>query len=495
MLIAPAHASLDRQPHDWLRNIHVAFVPGTTTPLLEQVVRRLAEHFRAQGHAVQSKPDDDSDVLITTAPFGEPLGWRDSILLTGRRRFGLTRRTPTVYTLIHVTPQQLQQTLDRLEAALSKEPLDPADFDFPGLAPQAHHTLIEQGKRGGPIMSLIRLVQAQSKCIRIILLVGDETPQAAYYFDLVGAYPRIEADEPESFYADMARRVVTSVSTDEVTAHQVVATPVPHAVWAALSTPGAMRVAGQQFGQRNFFTEMIRVSDLVHVPSVGDSIASQYSEGCFATWDPTLGALIATITGSARPVAKENITDDELAVIVDVRADGLGAVVRHVEGKRNDAPSSEAVELIDMDQALPRLTLGAEWGPAQGARVPVARSKLHGHRGIAAYNPRRVEFAPLDMPYYHYPVSCATQAQARAIKAAFSRAETLRHPGDPRAVVFTVLPTHGVVIVEKWVPGKAPFQIVWEMMDSGDLQVANLVPQGPHAFVPGPDGHHVLKEE
>ncbi|MBL8058514.1 MAG: hypothetical protein JNK29_17555 [Anaerolineales bacterium] len=479
--------------HTWWRNIRVALVPGPTTPVLDEVITHLRSHFRVHGHDVQAAPDDGSDVLVTTAPFGQPLNWRESVMLTARKRFGL-KRTPTTHTLIHVRPAQLQEWLDRFAGSLAKDPVDPADFVFPGLADSAYRTLVEQGRRGGPIMALIRLLQAQSKCIRIVLVVGEEHPQAAYYFDLVGAYPRVEAGDPELFYADMVRRIVTSVSTSEVTKHQVVPERLTRAAWDALAAPGAMRVAGRELGQRGFFTEMVKIADLVSVPSVGDSIASQYSEGCFATWDPIANGLVATITGSARPVEKENITDDELALIVGVRADALGAVVQHVDDKRNDSPSSEAVEMIQMDAGLPRLQLSAEWGPAAGRWAPVSRSKLHGHRGIAAYDPRHVEFVPLDAPFYRYLVSCATDAQARAIQAAFARSEALRQPDDPRQVAFTVLPGHGVVMVEKWVAGKAPFQVLWEAMDAGHLVVAKAVPQGPHTYVPAADGRLELRE-
>jgi hypothetical protein len=233
---------------------------------------------------------------------------------------------------------------------------------------------------------------------------------------------------------------------------------------------------------------MIKISNLIHAPSISDAIADQYSEGCFVTYEPALDGLVATITGSARPVDKAHITESDLAVITGVRSDGKGAVVRHVEGKRNDKPSSEAVEMKDMDSALPTIALGPEWGVFSCARAPVARSKLHGHRGVAAYDSRYVEFAPLDLPYYHYPVSCATDAQARGIKQAFSRAESLRNPDDPRRVVFTVLPGHGVVIAEKWVVGKAPLQTIWEYMDAGYLEIQNQIPQGLLDFVPDPAG-------
>ncbi|MDP3185894.1 MAG: hypothetical protein Q8M58_11515 [Anaerolineales bacterium] len=476
--------------HPWLREIHVAFVPGPMTPLLEEMMEGLERHFRRLGHQVQMTPDDHTDVILTTAPFGEPLHWREALIFSARRRFNLSC-TPTVYTLVQVSLTRFQQLLDYFQTVLAKEPPDPADYDFPGLASQAYRVLFEQGRRGGPILALERLVMAQTKSIRVLLVVGDDRSLVAYHLDLVGAHPRSEAEAPESFYEDIVLRMVTTLSTTEVNQHQAVEDPIPRALWQRLSTPVAMCVAGQQLGERNFFTEMVRIADLVEVPAVSDAVASQYSEGCFATWDPTLGALIATVTGSARAVDKGSITEDDLAVIVGVRSDGRGALVRHVEGKRNDPPSVEAVEMMDMNSALPTIVLGPAWNTP--ARVPVVRSKLHGHRGIAAYDPRRVEYVPLDPPYYHYPVSCGTDAQARGIKGAFARSETLQNPEDSRQVVFTVLPGHGVVIVEKWVPGTAPFQVMWEYMDSGYLEVENLIPQGPMKYIPGSDGRMLLR--
>jgi hypothetical protein len=378
--------------------------------------------------------------------------------------------------------------------ALEKLPPNPDDFKFPGLTSRAFHTLYEQGQRGGPILSLVRLVQSQSLSIRVILVVGEgNNPVEAYTFDLVGAHPRTDASDLDIFYLDLMNRIVTAVCTHEITDHYVLTPPISLEVWNSLETPNHMREAGRQIGKRGFFTEMVLISNLVNVPAISEAVASQYSEGCFATWDVNLGALITTITGSARPVEKHNLTDDELAVIVGVREDGKGALVRHVDGKRNDPPSSEAVELIAMDSALPKQKLGEEWGKA--VEVPVVRSKLHGHRGVRAYDPRWVEHVYLDLPYYYYPVSCSTKAQAEAIVRAFSRSEALNNPSDPRQVVFTVLPGHGVVIVEKWVRGKVPFQIIWEYMDAGILQIENQIPQGPLTFIPGEKGFMVLSKD
>jgi len=492
MNVISEEAPAVKPTHPWLRKIHVAFVPGPMTPLLEEVASGLLHHFRLHEHQVQTTPDERTDVILTTAPFGEPIKWRRALLFTARKRFNLSR-SPALYTLVQVLPERFKYLLDHFQTVLAKEPPDPADYDFPGLAPQAYRVLFEQGRRGGPLLALERLIQAQAKSLQVILVVGEARPIVAYHFDLVGAHPCSEAENPAAFYDDIVLRIVTTLSAREVTQHQVVGEPIPSTLWQSLSTPTAMRVAAQQLGERNFFTEMVRIADLVQVPAVTDAVASQYSEGCFATWDPTLNALIATVTGSARPVYKGSITDDDLAVIVGVRPDGSGALTRHVEGKRNDPPSSEAVEMMDMNSLLPTIPLDSTWNAT--APVPVVRSRLHGHRGIAAYDPRRVEYVPLDAPYYHYLVSCATDAQAQGIKRAFARSEALQNPGDPRQVAFTVLPGHGAFIVEKWVPGKVPFQVMWEYMDAGYLEVENRIPQGPMEYIPGPEGKMLLQTE
>jgi hypothetical protein len=471
--------------HSWLQKISVVFVPGESTPLLKRFSENLLAHFRQNGHRILDHPEGGVDVLLTTAIFGHPINWRDAMLFTARRRFHLDH-VPLVFTIVHATPQQFQQSLDHFEKALIKEPPDQNDFDFPGMTPNAYRTLYEQGRRGGPILSLVRMVQSQSMSIRVILLIGDDEPIEAYTFDLVGAHPRSLASKDEFFYEDLMLRVVTAASTQEVTEHQITANIISNSEWKRLSTPLAMRTAGRELGRRNFFTEMVRVANLVSAPAIHEAVSSQYSEGCYATWEPKIDALVTTITGSARPVSKDNLSDNELAVIVGLRQDGLGALVREVEGKRNDPPSSEAVEMLLMDRSLPRITLGTEWAEVTGASekdVPVIRSKLHGHRGVKTFDPSLVEHVYLDPPYYHYPVSCSTEAQARAITTAFARSEALLDPNDPRKIIFTILPGHGIVIAEKWVLGKKPFEVIWEAMDSGKIEIDRLVPQGQLEFI------------
>ncbi len=473
--------------HSWLRTVQTVYVPGHANQFLEGTVAGLMERFSRLGQIVQARPDDRTELLLTTVPFGKPLGWREAAIFTCRRRWNI-KHTPTIVTFLWVSPGELGRLLDKFQTALAKEPPDPADFDFPGLNPQAYHTLVEQGRRGGPLLSVMRLLQAQSKCIRLALIVGEDRPLGAFLFDLVGSHPWIDAGDYTNFLDEIALRLITCASTREVTDHEAAGEPIPQAVWRTLSAPPGMYEASRELGKRRFFTEMVRINDLVHTPAMEEVIKSQYSEGCFATWDPDLRALIGTVTGSARPVEKENVSQDDLAVITGVRPDCSGAYIRLVEGKRNDPPSSEAVEMMLMDAHLPAVCLGEEWGRLAGLTVPATRSKLHGHRGIGAYDPRYVEHVFLDPAYYDYPVSCGSEAQARGIEGAFSRSEALRNPGDPRRVVFVILPGHGVMMAEKWTPGKVPFQTIWEYMDAGYLQVVPGVPQGRLSYHPRSDG-------
>ena len=479
-------SSMTTKPtHAWLKKLRVGYVPNEPSAAMDEFAEQLREQFNALGHDAPSIPDGHMDVLFPTARYGDPVPWRQALFFTARRRFGL-ENDPELFTLVDMTVDEYESVLDHFENVLDREPPDPEDFKFPGLAPDSYRVLVEQGRRGGPIMALERLVQAHAKSIRVILLVEDGKPRWVHYFDLVGANPRIELTD-EAGYQDLVMRIVTVMSTEEVTNHQVVGDLLPHSDWVESKGRKGMLKAGPALGQRNFFTEMVRISDLVQVPAISQGVANQYSEGCFATWDPQLDALISTVTGSARPVEKDDLKEEDLAVIVGVREDGLGALVREVDGKQNDPPSSEAVELMDMDRLLPRVE-------QDGAAVPVVRSKLHGHRGIGGYDPGLVEYAPLEPPYYYYPVSCATSAQAEGIKGAFSRAESLQNPDDPRQISFTVLPGHGVIISEKWVPGKVPFQLIWEAMDSGALQVDNHVPQGIYGYQDDGEGAMVLDE-
>ncbi|MCL4257740.1 MAG: hypothetical protein KJZ53_04315, partial [Anaerolineales bacterium] len=208
--------------HSWLRQIEVSFVPGDApvSSAIEELADGLLEKFRQLGHNVVENPADSTDVILTTAKYGDPIPWRKAFMFMARRQFGL-KESPVIYTMIHMTEQEFKEKIDHFKAALAKQPLDPKDFEFEGLSPESPRVLIEQGLRGGPIMSLLRLLQAQAKSIRVLLTVGDEHPERVYHFDLVGAFPASVNASADAFYTDIALRMVTTESTHEIPNHQV----------------------------------------------------------------------------------------------------------------------------------------------------------------------------------------------------------------------------------------------------------------------------------
>ena len=467
------YPALHTPTHSWLKQLTISYVPGPSTGLADRVASDLIRHFDEEGYQTPATPSPETDVILTTARLGEPLGWRDAYMFTARRRFGL-KHVPTVFTIVHATPEQFKTWMSKVEDVLKEGEETAPPFD--GVPASASRTLIAQGKRGGAIMYLLRILQIQSKSIRVLLLVGEDKPQSAFLFDLVGAHPQIRYEDPQAFFKDIATRILTAASTSEITNHEAVEPQITYQEWESLLSIEEMTRASQELGKRDFFTEMIKVSQVAEIPGFSEAISQQYSEGCFATWEPKINGLLTTITGSARPVRKENITDKDLAVIVGIKPNRDGALIRKVEGHPNHPPSSEAVEMIGMDLDLPRITLKS------GAQVPVIRSKLHGHRGVHSFDWTRAEYVPLPESYLYYPVSCSTDAQYRAVQEAFSNSLALQNPQDPRQIVFTVLPGHGVVIVEKWDESKSPFQVIWEAMDQRVIEITNMIPQGPFAF-------------
>ncbi|MEO9177285.1 MAG: hypothetical protein ABI317_17355, partial [Gaiellales bacterium] len=203
--------------------IATAFLDDPDDDSLSAVqLRRLAGEFEARGHDVEAAPTDGTQVVFASAQFGVPIGWRQSLQLTVRRRFKL-RRTPITYVVMSATPALLQATIDHFRHALDKSPIDPADFAMDGLEPTAVDTLVEQGRRGGAMLTMMRVLQTQAKNVRILLFVGDDdSPEAVFHLDLVGGHPRTTVvGDGSALWDDIVARVLATISASDVTDHMV----------------------------------------------------------------------------------------------------------------------------------------------------------------------------------------------------------------------------------------------------------------------------------
>src|SRR6185369_15585781 len=184
------------------------------------------------------------------------------------------------------------------------------------------------------------------------------------------------------------------------------------------------------------------------------------------------------------------------AVVVGTRHDHDGAMVRPVTGMDRVVPSVEAVEMMGLCERVPHHqhlnTLGL------AVNTPNVRAILHGHLGVAAYDPERVESVMLDPLFYSQLVSCGTGALADGTANAFARSESLKDLKDPRRVIFLEQPGHGVMVVEKWPAvedGSAPFDTIHDYLSTGVLQMTLDIAQGlvRWEMAPGPDGQNLMR--
>ena len=475
----------DINVHSWTRPISIALVPGRTSPALDLAAPALLDWLRQAGCTIESVPSNNTDLIFTTDCFGHAVSRDESLLFNAKRQYKLSRR-PVILTMVDIPETEYQSWLAHFaELALSPES-DGAVESYEGLGPQAAEVIVHQARRGGPEMALSRLMQAQMLSIRVMALrtIGGR-PFRAMHFDLAGAHPITDATDIESFAAEAGPRVLAAVCATEVNHHVFAEQPVPAELWASLTGPEAMMRAGATFTEFGFFTTPIYVEKVLGYRGLSEAISSQYSEGCYGVYEADIPGLLTTATGSSRLVDKRSITRADQAVVIGIKPERDGAIVRPVSGMDTVVPSVEAVEMMSICEGVPSHRRANSRGEL--VQVPNVRAILHGHLGVAAFDPQRVEAVRLEPLYYTQLVSCGTGALANATAAAFARSAALRDPKDPRQVVFLEQPGHGVMVVEKWpAPGSetAAFDAIHEYLRAGHLAMTYDIAQGPVQWEP-----------
>jgi hypothetical protein len=482
--------------HPWVSPISLAYLPRTTTPALQQAVTAVFDWLRTAGCEVTDQPYSGTDVIITTAQFGETVHRDEALLFHAKRRYRLSRR-PQILTVVDIAEDDYQRWLRHFER-LAQLPEEEAHQDrYPGLGPQAAEVISHQARRGGPVLAVSRLLQAQMISIRVMALRTEQgRPYRAMHFDLAGARPVSDATDLEAFGAEAGARILSAVCAHEVNAHAIVDDPVPAAVWAELEGPDAMMRAGLTFTEYGFFTSPFHIEKILGYRGISDAISAQFSEGCYAVYEPDIPGLLTTATGSSRLVDKRAITRQDQAVVVGVKPGRDGALVRPVEGMESVVPSVEAVEMMGLCQAVPAHVRVNRRG--EPVTTPNARAVLHGHLGVERFDPAHVEVVRLDPLFYTQLVSCGTGPLANGTAAAFAASEALRSLDDPRRVVFLEQPGHGVMVVEKWPAADEParpFDLIRRALEAGHLVMSYDIAQGPVTWVPdlGADGRPIMR--
>ena len=469
------------QTHAWIRPMTVAFLPQAMTPALKLATEAVLNWLRDNGSTVQETPDNATELLMTTGLFGQKVDRNDALMFHAKRRYPMLHRPPLI-TFVDIAEDDYQQWLKHFAelALLPPETVQTMDVAaYPGLGPEGLEVLALQARRGGPEVALGRFLQTQLISLRVLALrTSHDRPHKVVNFDLAGAHPTLQAENLETLGRELGLRLLAATCAREAENHNYLPDSFPKKQWDLLSTPDAMIQAGQTFAAYGFFTVPIQVKKLFGYRGLSNALSSQYSEGCYGIFDPDIPGLITTATGSAKLVDKRSITRHDQAIVVGIKPERDGAVVLPLEGNEDLCPSIEAMEMMGICKAAgthSRLN-------SRGETVEVSnvRCILHGHLGIADYDPAFVESVRLDAPYYQQLVSCGTDALANGTCVAFSRSASLQDPMDPRLVIFLEQPGHGIMVIEKWdpqSPEKAPFETLRAYLEAGHIKVSMDVPQ------------------
>jgi len=466
--------------HTWTRPISIAYLPRTRTPGIELALAALFGWLREAGCTVQPEPDATTDVIVTTGQFGEWVGRDEALLFHAKRLYRLGRR-PTILTVVDITEDEYQAQLTHFRSLGQMPEAEAALHQYPGLGPQAAEVIAHQAQRGGPELAMGRYLQSRYISIRVMALrTVNGRPHRAVHYDLAGARPVSDATHLGDFAADAGARMLAAICAAEVNHHSYDLPAISAETWAGLATPDAMVAAGLTFTRYGFFTTPIMVDKVLGYRGLGDAISAQYSEGCYAVYEPEVQGLITTATGSSRLVDKRAITRTDQAVVVGVLPARDGVLVRPVAGMETVVPSVEAVEMMALCESVPAHVRGNRQGAE--VRVPNVRAILHGHLGVESYDPAFVEAVTLEPLYYTQLVSCGTGPLAVGTAAAFARSAALRDLADPRRVVFLEQPGHGVMLIEKWPAPDSPeppFSAFLEALDAGHIRMSFNIAQGP----------------
>ncbi len=464
---------------EWQRPVSVCSV-GDPLGSLQQLVRDgLLRAFKGSGNTIQPAPTNDTDLIIAYGRMGEEE--RVPLVFTIKERYGLAKRPPNLVTVVSASRAVLDRTLAEMGDTI------PAGIQ-PAFALESRDGLSEAkpAERAEPMVRMGRREQAYHGSPRILLVVGDEGSrniEEGILFGLEGSHPSMSGEDEKGFFEELSRRLWAFACAKDADHMAISEGAISKEAWERSAIPEQIIAAGQRMDQLGLLAPPVILRDLV-----SNGLARVYeryfnlkrmSEGNLSAWEPYLGVMVITGTGSVG-VDKRHLQREHLVPVGELMENGV--VVWQPEGMDTVKPSVEAMEQLAIYRAAPQLSLLVKKiGDAHGApvMVPAIRALLHTHVGITAYNPELVEVVHIDRERFPYPFSCGTDLLARATVEAFSKARAFRDPdGLPRAILLEQ-PNHGIVVAELWRdPPTVPcFEATLNLFAAGEIEWTYAIPQ------------------
>ncbi|MET8824371.1 hypothetical protein ABZX40_07410 [Streptomyces sp. NPDC004610] len=270
-----------------------------------------------------------------------------------------------------------------------------------------------------------------------------------------------KTENTDSIAQGICDRLVAAACTREVAGrYDVESGAITAAQWADTSVPEALAAAGRRMGGLRLLPAPHRLTHYVspRLAAVYERYLGMkaFSEGMLFAFDPGLGALVVTASGSWE-VDKRALRRDDVTVVAHRLDNGRLRVLAPVSVSPK-GPSVEAWEVCALLEAVPTVRIRQDedgawiWDPHGTHEVPAIRAGLHAHVGVSAADPSRIETVPADRERYPYGFGCGTDLMIEVAQDTVRRSQAINDPDDPRHFVRWPMLYHGEMAVELWGP-------------------------------------------
>lgn len=426
---------------------------------LRAFLDRLVASFEFQGHAVFDRSHGDVDLMLMCGQVLDgPQPLRDRIpenypplSASLRQRHGLRRNPRHVVAVVEVP--------ERLSALPHAE-----------------------------VVVIARTAMGRLGAAKILFVTRGDVPghvQEVTFCNMEGGHP----SEVDDIADRMRDRLVTAACAHEVAEdYDTVRDAITPEAWHASTTPEELADAGRRMGELGLLSAPLKVSDFV-----SEQLADMYeiymgvrgfSEGMLFAFDPDLGCLVVSASGSW-DVDKRALTREQVVAVEPRLGDGRRLRVLAPSGVLPMQPSVETWEICALMETCPTVRVtknqAGTWvlDPNGEREVPIIRAGIHAHVGVTSSDDAVIETVSADREQFPYGFGCGTDLTVDIARNTVRRSHAINNSTDLRTYVRWPLLYHGEMAVELWKPGlpTQPFHGLLDLYGTAVRYTPDDVPQ------------------
>ncbi len=439
------------------RTVSVLNAPDPGDRVQQELLPKLLDAFRAQGHTVSDHPEGTVNLMLAFQPTlseDVPLPQRIPerrlpFALTLMRDYGLSKRPDNLVMLVTIP--------ERLSA-------------------WSHMRVVE----------MMRTAAGRIGTPKIVFLSGDAQTgrlDEATFCTLEGGHPT----ETTDIVTRLRDRLVSAACARDVgNDYQVVENGLSSEAWQASRTPEALIEAGHRMAALHLLPPPRRVGEYVshELARIYERYLGMkgFSEGMLFAFDPGTETMMVTASGSWE-TDKRLLKREEIVPIGQVESGKLQVLAP--PGIKPKGPSVEALEMYSLLTSVPRVRLSRDtagnWvvDPQGNVEAPIVRAGIHVHVGVDTLDEKWVEDVPPNRLEFPYGFGCGTDLMKALAQDSGRRSRAITDPSDPRLYARWQMLYHGDTVVELCKPNlpHQPLQGLLDLYDPEGIGAIKYTPE------------------